>query len=331
MTVADYLDAWAEVSLPVSGLRPATVAMYRSMIANPLRPSLGAVRLDAFTPAQAEAWLQRLAVTPVKVQSKADRAAKLPPPAVSRATQRNAFICLTKALHTAVRDGLIESNPLTVVARPAAPKQDMPATPAGAVDDVLLPAVANLPIGPFVTFVALTGCRVGEAAGLRWSDVDLEAATATIRRSSPTADETKTGQVRTVPLLPDVVEALGVARRRQLEDRLKMGPGWRNAEGLVFVTGSGAPLSMRNARRDLKRVLEREGLPTARPFHSLRHGLASRLLERDVPLAVVSAILGHSSIRVTADVYGHVTPVMHADKLAEAMGRGNSIIAIEKG
>ena len=58
-----------------------------------------------------------------------------------------------------------------------------------------------------------------------------------------------------------------------------------------------------------------------RPFHSLRHGLASRLLKRKMPMHVVSAILGHSSIRVTVDIYGHVEPVMHADEFAEALGR----------
>lgn len=316
LTVAEWLDRWAENSLPVSGLKPTTQDLYRHLIANPLKPSLGRVTLAKFSPSEAEAWLQRLAKTP-----KVNRNGEGGRVAVSAGTQRNAFTCLKRALDAAVRDGLIESNPLLQVARPVAPRAQVPVTPAEAVDTVILPAVADLRIGPMVTFVALTGCRLGEAAGLRWADVDLEAATATIRRSSPTATSTKTERARTVPLLPEVVETLRATRKRQREERLLMGEGWQDSDGLVFTTGSGTPLDLHNARRDLARILRRNDLPADRPFHSLRHGLASRLLARDVPLPVVSAILGHSSIRVTADVYGHVQPVMHADALAKAMGR----------
>lgn len=319
-TVAAWLDRWAEVSLPVAGLAPRTVEMYRSLIINPLKPSLENVTLAEFTPSAAETWLQRLAATP-KIDRRRDPSKGNPPGHVSTGTQRNAFNCLKRALDAAERDGLIPRNPLTVVTRPAVRRKSMPATPANAVDDVILPATAEMRIGPLVAFVALTGCRLGEALGLRWEDVDLDAATATIRYSSATAETTKTDEPRTIPLVPDVAEALRVARARQRADRLAMGPGWQDSRGLVFTTGSGTPMDAHNARRDLQRVLRRHGLPTERPFHSMRHGLAARLLARNVPLPVVSAILGHRSIKTTADVYGHIQPVMHADDLAKAMGR----------
>lgn len=323
MTVVEWLEVWAEKSLPVSGLKPTTQSMYLTMIRNPLTPSLGRVRLDLFTPSEADAWLQRLAKVPSRVQNSADREAGRPARLLSAGTRRNAFNALKRALETAVRDGLIESNPLDHVARPVARRAEVPVTPAAAVDDVILPAVANLRVGPLVTLVALTGCRVGEAAGLTWRDCDLDAKvpTVTFRRSSPTSESTKTDRVRTVPLLPEALTALRTQRTRQLEDRLLMGEGWRNSAGLVFTTGTGLPMDMHNARRDLARVLAAHDLPTARPFHSLRHGLASRLLARNLPLPVVSAILGHSSVRLTADLYGHIEGAAHAEAFALAMGR----------
>ncbi len=163
-------------------------------------------------------------------------------------------------------------------------------------------------------FIGLTGCRLGEALGLQWDDVDLARATAT-------TDRTKTGQVRTVPLVPEVVDALKLRRMVERTDKLAMGSGWQDGTQLVFTTHEGRPMDPHNARRDFKAMLKRHDLSTVRPFHSLRHGLATRLLQRGIPMHVVSAILGHSSIKLTVDTYGHVEPVMHADELAEALGR----------
>ena len=321
ITVVEWLDRWMRDSLPVSGLKPKTQELYVHLVEHQLKPTLGSVKLRQFTPTQGEAWLQRLAVKPTGVQTNASKEAGETPPPITKATQRNAFNTLKRALDTAVRDGLIETNPLASLARPVSRPSPVPVTSADDVDNAILPDVANLRIGPMVTFIALTGCRLGEASGLRWADVDLEEGTATIRRSSVTAESTKTDRARTVPLLPEVVDSLRTWRQKQRQERLVMGPGWQDTQGLVFTAGTGAPIDLHNARRDMQRVLRRHGIETARPFHSLRHGLASRLLARDVPLPVVSAILGHSSIRVTADVYGHVAPVMHADQLAKAMGR----------
>ncbi|RBY78778.1 hypothetical protein DQ238_12015 [Geodermatophilus sp. TF02-6] len=84
--------------------------------------------------------------------------------------------------------------------------------------------------------------------------------------------------------------------------------------GFVFTTELGEPYDSRNAFRALKVAAVRAGLPEA-GLHTLRHSAASVLLTRGVPLKVVSEILGHSSIAITGDVYGHVAP----DVAREAM------------
>ena len=187
--------------------------------------------------------------------------------------------------------------------------------------DQLLAAAHGTHHEPLIVFVANTGCRIGEALALRWDDVDLDNSTATIRRSSTTSETTKTAAgVRTVPLLPEVVAALKARRSQQRADRLKMGPGWADAEGLVFTTGAGTPVDAHNARRSLRLVLRKAGLPTDRPWHTMRHSLATRLLNRGVPMPVVAQILGHASIRTTVDTYGHAEPAINAEALAQVMG-----------
>lgn len=316
LTVAEYLDRYAVNSLPTLDVSARTKEIHLTLIENPLKPTLGKVKLSQFDAQTAEKWLARLQTARTKPQGKSDRTREL-----AGSTKHKAFYVLAKILDIAVRDGLIAENPVRKLRPPRAGRTVVPSTSASDFDDVILPAVADMRIQPLVMFIGLSGCRLGEALGLQWSDVDLTRATATLRRSGADTDRTKNQRVRTIPLLPEVVASLKSRRKVQREDQLLMGSGWQNDAGLVFTTFEGRPMNPHNARKDFQAVLRRKGLNAERPYHSLRHGLATRLLQREVPMHVVSAILGHSSIKLTVDTYGHVEPVMHADALAKAMGR----------
>jgi integrase len=84
----------------------------------------------------------------------------------------------------------------------------------------------------------------------------------------------------------------------------KLGSAWQDWD-LVFPSEVGTPLSARNLVRHFKGVLRKAGLPEAMHFHDLRHTAGSLMLNAGEPLIVVSAILGHSSPQVTAEVYAH--------------------------
>ena len=106
-------------------------------------------------------------------------------------------------------------------------------------------------------------------------------------------------------------------RERQLACQL-----WQDT-GFVFVTDIGEPCDPRNALRALHAAAARPGLPGV-GLHTLRHSAASVMLTHGVPLTVVSQILGHSGIAITADVYGHVAPEVSRaalDVLADALAR----------
>lgn len=299
-TVIDQVRLWSEETLPRTGAAPSTVATYCRIVENPLAPTLGDVRLSAFTPTAAEAWLGRLS------EFKTRRGTT-----ISRNTQRLTYAVLRRALDTAVRDGLINANPLASVQRPSPGRPSVPMSMD--VDALLATIPEEENIRPLVVFVAWTGCRLGEALALRWEDVDLARGTAVIRRSSTDRDVTKGGGIRAVPLIPEVVAALAPRE---------------HPTGLVFTTTLGTPLYASSARRTLRGYLRAADMPAERPFHTMRHNCASRLLNRGVPMPVVSKILGHASITTTVDIYGHLDPAMAAEQMAQALSKDTTRLRV---
>ena len=101
-----------------------------------------------------------------------------------------------------------------------------------------------------------------------------------------------------------VVEALRAHRARQEEER-RTARAWRNEANLVFTSTIGTPLDSEVFGKSVPRICKAAGLGHW-SIHELRHSCASLLLAMGVPLEVVSDTLGHASIRVTMDVYGHL-------------------------
>ena len=122
---------------------------------------------------------------------------------------------------------------------------------------------------------------------------------------------------RSIRLTPQAVEALRKHLRRQLRDIEILGDHYQD-QGLVFTTGTGAPINPSNLRqRSFAPLLKRVGLPHMR-FHDLRHTCATLLLSRGVHPKFVQELLGHATIAITLDTYSHVMPSM-GDATAKAM------------
>jgi hypothetical protein len=103
-------------------------------------------------------------------------------------------------------------------------------------------------------------------------------------------------------------------RKQQAEERLAWGPGYVDGD-LVFARENGEPTHPERFSDVFERTVRRLGLPRVR-LHDLRHGAATAAIRAGVPLPVVSKMLGHSSIAITADVYGHIDGAMMADAAA---------------
>jgi integrase len=300
--VVDYLTHWRDTTLAVSSRKPATKEQYRNLISSPMTPTLGELKIAGLTPVEVERWLVRLDEYRVKVKN---NPAGRP---LSQSTKRTCYAVLALACDTAVRDGLLPDNPVRQAPRPAKARVAVPVLSAAEVDALLAAAAKEPRWLPLTVLLANTGLRINEALTLKWADVDLDAARATILDA-----KTASGK-RTVPLVPSVVDALRTQRKWQAECRLKVGPGWQHT-GLVFTGEGGAALDDHNCRRAQRRLLKAAGLPRERAFHTLRHSMATRLLGEGVPMPIVSALIGHASIRTTVDTYGHLDTAMSATDL----------------
>jgi integrase len=153
-----------------------------------------------------------------------------------------------------------------------------------------------------------TGMRSGEISGLQWGDIDWNGKFITVRRTikDGKVHMPKTSKMRRVDMSDTLIEVLQGMRRRRREDFMKRGrselPDW------AFCNSNGSFLDMQNVKnRHFYKCLEAAKLRRIR-FHDLRHTYASLLIGNGEPLAYVKDQLGHSSIKVTVDVYGHLVP-----------------------
>jgi integrase len=168
--------------------------------------------------------------------------------------------------------------------------------------------------GPIFRVLGMAGLRRGEACGLRWSDVDLDAGTLTVRHTitvvNGEARPGGSGKTRNARRVIDIdagtVSVLKVHRKSQLEQRLLVGPGYRD-DGYVFAQPDGRFWHPNVITRAFDAATKRTDLPLIR-LHDLRHSHACHLLMAGVNIKVVSERLGHGSVSFTLDVYGHVMP-----------------------
>jgi integrase len=165
-------------------------------------------------------------------------------------------------------------------------------------------------MAPLITLAIDSAAREGELLALRWSDVDLEAATVHIGHSLRKFkdgfqfSEPKTKHSRrTVDISPPTVAMLRTHRQRQLEQRLRVADLWTDLN-LVFPTELGTPQSASYISRAFRKIAAEAGLKNVR-FHDIRHSSLTLLLKRGEPMASVSRRAGHSNVGITVDTYGH--------------------------
>ena len=281
-TLGDYLPVWLEQKR-AEGRKPRTLYNYEHKIRRNIVPTPGHLPLQDVTPRAIQAWQDALAPTPTT-------------PGATQAAM--ACRCLQSALSDAERLGLVQANPASR-ARPAmrTPRKRAGFTLAEA--QAIMAAAEGEALAPLFGVLLHTGLRLGEALGLRWADVDLEARRITVRHNrsrvgsrmvegSPKREKS----VRTTALLGGAVEALQRQRTLQAKARLAGGEAWRD-EDYVFSTRTGTGLDSPFVRDVFRRARERAGV-RALPPHSLRHATASILLAAGVPVAVAAKMMGHS-------------------------------------
>jgi len=303
LTVGEYLETRWLPSLAAEELSPATLGVYGQHVKRVV-PRLGAIPLQKLT-------RNDVALLAAKLASESSELTGKP---LSPATRSGALVTLHRALSDAVTGGLLRSNPAAGVKRPRVRRPDMH-TWSGAELATFLRETRETRMGPLWHLLALTGLRRGEALGLYWSDVDLDAGRLHVQRQRALASgyevterPTKSGKARAVALDAGTVEALRRQSAQQLEDAKEWGAAWQ-ASGHVFTREDGAAWHPDRIRVLFRQALAGVKVPRIR-MHDLRHTWATLALRAGVHPKVVQERLGHANIRITLDTYSHVLPDM---------------------
>jgi len=324
LTLGGWLDEWLAGK---SDVKASTLRGYRQHVERHLRPELGHHRL-----------------TELRTVHVADALGEVTSSAANRQRVR---ATLRVALNDAIREGLIPANPAALVKLPsgkrpqayvwtpervarwnATGEQPSPVMVWTAAQlGAFLDAAAADRLYALFHLIAHRGLRRGEACGVAWSDVDLDAGTLRVRRQltqlgwEVVEDDPKSDAGRrTVALDAGTVAALRTWRRAQLDERAMWGSAWTDS-GRVFTREDGSDLHPAGVTDLFHRLSGSAGLPPIR-LHDLRHGAASLMLAAGVDLKVVSETLGHSTLGLTADTYTSV----YTEVAAEAAERAAALV-----
>ena len=327
LSVERFLEDWLDNVLPGT-VAPVTEAQYRQTTRLYIVPNVGRKQLRTLQPRDVTGMLRNMEADGLSANS-----------------QRLARAVLRRALRWAEINGYVSRNVAALAHAPKVQQKEGKAlTPEQA--RTLLTYLADtsrgteVPATPARLEAAITvalslGLRRAEVLGLAWSDLELDTdpkrltvrySVKRIKGTGLVRTEPKTRQSRrTIHLPAPVAASLKRHRVRQAEERLKAGDLWDTLPldaDLVFRTETGEAIDPNNFGRDVRKATKGAGLPGSWSPHSLRHSAASLLLAQGVPLKVISEVLGHSSIRVTADVYSHLmepAKVEAADAMTEAL------------
>jgi integrase len=150
---------------------------------------------------------------------------------------------------------------------------------------------------------ARTGMRIGEVIAVQWGDVDFNSAFIRVCRAYRRGvfSAPKNGKARRVDMSVQLMDVLRDHERKQ--KRLALKRGWGAVPDLVSHR-NGVVIEQNYIRRQYKRVLKKAGLRELK-LHALRHSFASQLLSMGESPVYVQRQLGHHSIQITCDIYGH--------------------------
>ena len=303
-----FLERWLD-SVRAT-VRPSTHAMYETLVEKQIVPAIGNVELRRLT-------ASRLNVLYADLLEHGRRDGK---GGLSPETVRKVHVTIRKALKAAVKWGDLRRNVADDADPP--PKGQAGAKlrtcTAGELAD-FLDYIRGDRLYPAYLLLATTGLRRGELLGLRWGDLDLEAARLSLVQTVITVNyevtfstpKTARGR-RAVALDASTVAALREHRTRQVGERTALGLPWPSRSDLAFAQPDRAPIHPNGFSDRFDKLVARSGLPRV-TVHDLRHTHATLALQAGVNPKVVSERLGHSSVALTLDIYSHVSAVLEEE------------------
>jgi integrase len=319
MTVEQWMSYWFKRVAP-RRCKPLTLAGYDAKVNDYIIPLLGHHRLDKLQPEHIEDawdWLRENG-NPTKAE----------PDPLSPNTIHQTHRILSRALKVAVQRKKLRTNPAGADSMDAPSRQEHEIVPMSEaeVDAVLDTCRGQWNAARWNVALAI-GLRQGEALGLRWEDVDLDAGTVTIRQTlmrltgqgivfgTPKSEKSR----RTIVVPPSLLAGLKAHRIAQTERRLELGNHWTDS-GLVFTLDDGRPIDPSVDAARWRRLLTQAGVKHYR-LHDARHSAGTMMVSEGVDLRTAMQILGHSQLSVTMR-YQHVVDAAMKDAATKLDRKG---------
>lgn len=294
LTVDKWFDTWVETYKRPT-IKASTISIYQSYYNVHVKPAIGNMRLQSIRASHIQKILNGM-------QS-----------GYSEQVLKHIKVIISEMMKQAVKEGLILCNPCDGVTVPVGkPKESHTAM---TVSEQLLFTDriqdGGQVLNSFLTLQLCTGLRFGECAALQWQDIDLKNKVLHVRHTVHvvngedvlTTPKTRCS-LRDVPLMPKAIEIIRREKARAAGQKVIA------LERFIFDGGSGRAVSLQTLNRYLKRIcklIREDGneFPEL-TSHDLRHTFATRAIENGMPPQTLKAILGHSSLAMTMDIYSHV-------------------------
>lgn len=299
-TVGEFMVEW--LASIRRGVRPKTYSSYESAARVHIIPTIGEIALTKLRPFDIEEKLLR------PLESTAPR------------TCAYVLVVLRRAFGVAMKWERVRRNVAVLVDMPKYEKPDI--HPYDDEEwDRYLAALEGHPYRALFLLGGVLGLRKGEACGLAESAIDFETGHIKIFQQVQRVGFDEKGQKvsgaeslqvlpvktkksrRVLRVGPEILAALKEQRRQQLEWRLKAGAYWNNEHGLLFTTRTGSPLDPKSVLDLHYEIVKKAGLRDDVSFHGLRHQAGTNMVASGMDLGKASTVLGHSSIRITGDIY----------------------------
>lgn len=261
-------------------------------------------------------------------------------------SMRDALGRVRDCLESAKHNRIISENPCFEISVPWENKQVLRRFLSVNEQNLFLQTVENNWYKEMFYIMFLTGMRIGEVGGLKWSDVDFENECIHINHSLSCNYEKGVKKMclttpkthnsyRKIPFMGEAKEMFLAQKKKQDKIKRELGKRYR-CEGefadLVFVTSMGSPVLRYHAEKECKKVVkainEAEAFDSVReqrkPIifedvypHALRHTFCSRCFEKGMNPKVVQALMGHQHYSTTIEIYTHVTEQKFDEEIAK--------------
>lgn len=324
-TVGMWLKEWL-VTYALPTVKQSTYIFYEGYVRIHLEPELGNIKLTALTTEQIQRFFNK------KYRGYQGKKG------LSPKTLKNMYNMFNATLEQAVINNRLIRNPLRGVKLPSVTKKEIDILSAEEQALLQKAASSSAELPAFgVIFTLSTGVRLGELIGFQWGDINIKKHSIRVRRTVgrlQKVDEDgnlvakESGKATTeivirspksitsqreIPLFDELWDGLMEYRSRQSEMFDAFGIDF-NSNTHIFCMPTGKVYDPRTYEDLFKRTLKAADLPDIN-FHALRHTFATRALEADMDIKVLSSILGHAQASTTLNLYAHALPDHKRDSM----------------